>query len=73
VCSSDLVISSVFLQTPGKMTLALGLQTFIEDQFAAHWTLFAAAAVLSSLPIMIVFMLLQKHIQSGLAAGGVKG
>lgn len=70
---SEYVISSVFLQTPGKMTLALGLQTFIEDQFAAHWTLFAAAAVLSSLPIMIVFMLLQKHIQSGLAAGGVKG
>ena len=70
---SEYVISSVFLQTPGKMTLALGLQTFIEDQFAAHWTLFAAAAVLSSLPIMIVFMLLQKHIHSGLAAGGVKG
>ena len=70
---SEYVISSVFLQTPGKMTLALGLQTFIEDQFAAHWTLFAAAAVLSSLPIMIVFMLLQKHIQSGLAAGGGKG
>lgn len=70
---SEYVISSVFLQTPGKMTLALGLQTFIEDQFTAHWTLFAAAAVLSSLPIMIVFMLLQKHIQSGLAAGGVKG
>lgn len=70
---SEYVISSVFLQTPGKMTLALGLQTFIEDQFAAHWTLFAAAAVLSSLTIMIVFMLLQEHIQSGLAAGGVKG
>lgn len=70
---SEYVISSVFLQTPGKMTLALGLQTFIEDQFAAHWTLFAAAAVLSSLPVMIVFMLLQRHIQSGLAAGGVKG
>jgi arabinogalactan oligomer/maltooligosaccharide transport system permease protein len=70
---SEYVISSVFLQNPGKMTLALGLQSFISDQFAAHWTLFSAAAVLSSLPIMIVFMALQRYIQNGLVAGGVKG
>lgn len=70
---SEYVITSIFLQTPGKMTLALGLQTFISDQFAAHWTLFSAAAVLSSLPIMIVFMCLQRFIQNGLVAGGVKG
>ena len=70
---SEYVISSVFLQTPGNMTLALGLQSFISDQFAAHWTLFSAAAVLSSLPIMIVFMALQTYIQNGLVAGGVKG
>lgn len=70
---SEYVISSVFLQTPGKMTLALGLQSFITNQFAARWTLFSAAAVISSLPIMIIFMALQKFIQNGLAAGGVKG
>lgn len=70
---SEYVISSVFLQTPGKMTLALGLQSFITNQFAAHWTLFSAAAVISSLPIMIIFMALQKYIQNGLVAGGVKG
>lgn len=70
---SEYVISSVFLQTPGKMTLALGLQSFIANQFAAHWTLFSAAAVISSVPIMIVFMALQKYIQNGLVAGGVKG
>lgn len=70
---SEYVITSIFLQTPEKMTLALGLQSFISDQFAAHWTLFAAAAVLSSLPVMIVFMCLQRFIQNGLVAGGVKG
>ena len=70
---SEYVITSIFLQTPGKMTLALGLQSFISDQFAAHWTLFAAAAVISSLPIMIIFMCLQRFIQNGLVAGGVKG
>jgi arabinogalactan oligomer/maltooligosaccharide transport system permease protein len=70
---SEYVITSIFLQTPGKMTLALGLQSFISDQFAAHWTMFSAAAVVSSLPIMVVFMCLQRYIQNGLVAGGVKG
>ena len=70
---SEYVITSIFLQTPGKMTLALGLQSFISDQFAAHWTLFSAAAVISSLPIMIVFMCLQRFIQSKKKAEGVKG
>lgn len=69
---SEYVITSVFLQTPGKMTLALGLQSFITNQFAAHWTMFSAAAVLSSVPIMVIFMLLQKYIQNGLVSGGVK-
>lgn len=69
---SEFVISSVFLQSPDKHTLAIGLQTFITNQFAAHWTLFAAAAVVSSLPVMFIFMMLQRYIQNGLAAGGVK-
>lgn len=70
---SEYVITSIFLQTPGKMTLALGLQSFISDQFAAHWTTFSAAAVLASIPILILFMCLQRYIQNGLVAGGVKG
>lgn len=70
---SEYVISSVFLQTPNSYTLAIGLQSFIADQFNAHWTMFAAAAVLASVPVMIVFLLLQRFIQGGLIAGGVKG
>lgn len=70
---SEYVISSVFLQSPNNFTLSIGLQSFITNQFAAHWTLFAAAAVLASLPVMLIFMLLQKYIQNGLTAGGVKG
>jgi len=69
---SEYVITSVFLQSPQKFTLAIGLQSFITNQFSAHWTLFSAAAVISSLPIMILFMALQKFIQNGLLAGGVK-
>lgn len=70
---SEFMISSIVLQSPENYTLALGLQTFINNQFSAHWTLFAAASIVSSLPVMIIFMLLQKYIQGGLAAGAVKG
>jgi len=70
---SEFVISSIFLNTPANQTLAVGLQTFITNQFATNWTLFAAAAVLSSLPVMIMFMFMQRYIQSGLASAGVKG
>lgn len=70
---SEYMISSTLLQSPDNYTLALGLQTFINNQFSAHWTMFSSASVLASLPVMIVFMLLQKYIQSGLAAGAVKG
>ncbi len=70
---SEYVITSIFLNTPGNHTLALGLQTFITNQFAANWTLFAAAAVLSSLPIMLMFMFMQRFIQNGLAATGTQG
>lgn len=70
---SEYVITSIFLNTPANHTLALGLQTFITNQFAANWTLFAAAAVLSSLPIMVMFMFMQRFIQNGLAATGTQG
>ncbi len=70
---SEYVITSIFLNTPANHTLALGLQTFITNQFAANWTLFAAAAVLSSLPIMIMFMFMQRFIQNGLATTGMQG
>jgi arabinogalactan oligomer/maltooligosaccharide transport system permease protein len=69
---SEYVISSIFLNNPANHTLVLGLQTFITNQFATNWTMFAAASVLSSLPIMVMFLLIQRFIQKGLAVVGMK-
>jgi len=69
---SEYVISSIFLNNPANHTLAVGLRTFITNEFAANWTMFAAASVLSSLPIMVMFMFMQRFIQKGLASMGVK-
>ena len=43
------------------------------DERNAPWGLFAAGAVLAAIPIILLFMYLQKYIVSGLTAGGVKG
>ena len=43
------------------------------DERNAPWSLFAAAAVVAAIPIIALFMYLQKYIVSGLTAGGVKG
>lgn len=70
---SEYILSSVVLKSPENYTIALGLERFIQNQFSAHWTQFAAASVMASLPVVILFMTLQRYLQAGLAAGSVKG
>jgi maltose/maltodextrin transport system permease protein len=65
-------IASVLLQEQDKMTLAIGMKSFLYEQNYL-WGDFAAAAILSGIPITAVFLLAQKWMVSGLTAGGVKG
>ncbi|MCM1988153.1 sugar ABC transporter permease [Oceanirhabdus seepicola] len=70
---SEFVISSVALKSPENYTLAIGLNTFIKNEFSAKWTQFAAAAIMGALPVVGLFVALQKYISKGLVAGAVKG
>jgi maltose/maltodextrin transport system permease protein len=65
-------VASVLLRQENHLTLAVGSKYYLYDQ-KYLWGDFAAAAVLSGLPITIVFLLSQRWIVSGLTAGGVKG
>jgi maltose/maltodextrin transport system permease protein len=65
-------IASILLRQVNHLTLAVGSRYFLYDQ-KYLWGDFAAAAVLSGIPITVVFLLAQKWIVSGLTAGGVKG
>lgn len=69
---SEFVLTSALMKDPATQTVATGLRQFINNQFSANWTQFAAAATMASLPIMIVFSVLQKFIAQGLVAGAVK-
>lgn len=69
----EFVLARIVLQRPENYTLAVGLYDWASDERNAPWSLFAAGAVLTAIPIIILFMFLQKYIVSGLTAGGVKG
>lgn len=65
-------VASILLHEQAKLTLAVGSNLFLYEQ-RYLWGDFAAAAILSGLPITIVFILAQKWMISGLTAGGIKG
>lgn len=69
----EYVLAGTIIQSPQNYTLGVGMYQMISGKFAKNWGEFAAAALLSSLPLTIMFGLLQKYIASGLVAGSVKG
>jgi arabinogalactan oligomer/maltooligosaccharide transport system permease protein len=70
---NEFIIASALLQSPERLTLAVGLQQFIDQKYAENWGPFAAGALLAAVPVVILFLFLQKFIVSGLTAGSVKG
>ncbi len=69
---TEVPVASVLLLDMNELTLAVGSQQYLYPQNYL-WGDFAAAAVLSGLPITIVFLLAQRWLVGGLTAGGVKG
>jgi maltose/maltodextrin transport system permease protein len=64
-------IASVVLTNTDTYTLAVGANSFLGEQ-EKLWGRFAALAVLSGVPITVVFLLCQKFVIGGLISGGVK-
>lgn len=69
----EFIIARTVLQSEGNWTLAVGLYNWVSDLLEANWGLFAAGAVISAVPVLALFLYLQKYIVGGLTAGSVKG
>ncbi len=70
--TNEFVVASILLIDPEKQTLAVGLYKLVSNPNYADWSAFSAGAVLAALPVMALFLFLQKYIVGGLTAGAVK-
>ena len=68
----EFILARVILQSEGNWTLAVGLYGWVSSQLDANWGQFAAGAVFAALPVLLLFLFLQRYIVSGLTAGAVK-
>lgn len=69
----EFIIARVLLQSEDNWTLAVGLYGWVSSLQDANWGLFTAGAVVSAVPVLALFLFLQKYIVGGLTAGSVKG
>jgi len=70
---NEFILASLFLQDVNTRMVAVGLQSFVGGTFGANWGPFAAGSVIAAIPLVALFLSLQKYIVSGVTAGSVKG
>jgi arabinogalactan oligomer/maltooligosaccharide transport system permease protein len=69
---NEFILAETFMSREESYTLPIALAHYV-GQRTTEWGHFAAGALLVSLPVMVLFYALQKHLVAGLTAGGVKG
>ena len=69
---NEFILAATFLEEEAKYTAPVGLKFFVGG-FSSLWGYFAAGSIIVSLPVVALFLFLQKYLVSGLTAGGVKG
>lgn len=69
----EFILASIMLSSTAKFTYGVGLNLFIESDYAAKWGQLTAAAIVGSLPVLAVFLPAQGQIVKGLTQGAVKG
>jgi len=69
---NEFILASTFLTEESSYTLPVLLKSAV-GEYSAQWGLFAAGAIVTSVPVMALFYLLQRYLVGGLTAGSVKG
>lgn len=70
---NEYIYATTFMTGEQNYTLAAGLNALQATEMQGSWPVFAAASIVVSLPVLAIFFFCQKHMTSGLTAGGVKG
>lgn len=69
---NDFIINLVFTTSEDMRTLNVGLTNLALGQYGTDWGLLTSGAVVSSIPIMLLFIFLQRYFIAGLTGGAVK-
>lgn len=70
---NEFVLALTFLDQENMYTAPVGLRFFVGGYAEQQWGYFAAGSIVAAIPIVILFLYLQKYLVSGLTAGAVKG
>jgi len=68
---SEYIVAAQVMQDESMFTLPLGIKGF-QSSLSTQWGLYAAASILVSLPVVVVFLLLSRFLVNGLTLGSVK-
>lgn len=69
---NDFFLAFLLLRDPALQTIPLGLVNFFQ-RYESQWHLYFAALIITTLPVIVVFVLMQRQFIAGLTAGAVKG
>jgi len=69
---SEFIVARVIIQSRELNTLPLGLES-LAGTFQTEWANYSAGAILVSVPVLILFLALNRYLVAGLTLGGVKG
>jgi ABC-type maltose transport system permease subunit len=70
---SDFLLAAILIKDQQQYTFAVGLSFIINGQYGKEWGVFAAGSLIGAIPIVILYLLVQRQIAGGLTAGAVKG
>lgn len=69
----DFILARIVLVSSENWTLAVGMYQWVSDQLSARWGIFSAGTIIAAVPVLILFLALQRYIVGGLTSGSVKG
>jgi arabinogalactan oligomer/maltooligosaccharide transport system permease protein len=69
---NEFILAATFMDKEVMYTAPVGLRFFVGG-FSQQWGYFAAGSIIVSIPVVLLFLILQKYLVSGLTAGAVKG